>query len=158
MIVASLVPSFLMGIIAGAGLQGLMILVGGFFCLPNELPSLFWRYPLHHIAFHKYAYQGLFKNEFEGVVFLNVDSIVGGPRDVKGEEILEKTWEMEMGYSKWVDLGILLGMVVAYRLLFILFVKIREMDAVKKCLCMRYERKTHVMANPHATPLRMEAM
>ena len=53
MIVASLVPNFLMGIIIGAGIQGLMILVGRFFRLPNDLPKPFWKYPLHYIAFHK---------------------------------------------------------------------------------------------------------
>ena len=31
MIVASIVPNFLLGIITGAGIQGLMILGGGFF-------------------------------------------------------------------------------------------------------------------------------
>lgn len=69
MIVASIVPNYLMGIITGAGIQGLMILVGGFFRLPNDLPKPVWKYPLHEIAFHKYAYQGMFKNEFEGAVF-----------------------------------------------------------------------------------------
>ncbi|KAM0063873.1 putative ABC-2 type transporter [Helianthus debilis subsp. tardiflorus] len=37
MIVASIVPNYLMGIIVGAGIQGLMILGGGFFRLPNDL-------------------------------------------------------------------------------------------------------------------------
>lgn len=58
MIVASLVPDFLMGIITGAGIQGVMMLNGGFFRLPNDLPKPFWRYPMYYIAFHKYANQG----------------------------------------------------------------------------------------------------
>ncbi|CAI0422229.1 unnamed protein product [Linum tenue] len=66
MMVASIVPDFLMGMIIGAGIQGVMLLNGGFFRLPNDLPNPFWRYPMYYIAFHKYANQGFYKNEFEG--------------------------------------------------------------------------------------------
>ncbi|KAB5516100.1 hypothetical protein DKX38_026748 [Salix brachista] len=45
---------------------------------------------------------------------------------IKGEEILRDFWQMEMGYSKWVDLAILLGMVVFYRLLFWAIIKTIE--------------------------------
>ena len=41
MIVASMVPDFLMGIITGAGIQGMMMLGGGFFRLPDDLPKPF---------------------------------------------------------------------------------------------------------------------
>ncbi|KAL6225156.1 hypothetical protein ACLB2K_004008 [Fragaria x ananassa] len=45
-LVASIVPDFLMGIITGAGIQGVMMLTGGFFRLPDDLPKPFWRYPM----------------------------------------------------------------------------------------------------------------
>lgn len=124
MIVASMVPNFLMGLITGAGIQGLMMLSGGFFRLPNDLPTLFWRYPMYYIAFHKYAYQGLYKNEFEGLEFPNHQ--LGGAPFIDGNMILKEIWQVEMGYSKWVDLGILFGMVVLYRLLFFFIIKIME--------------------------------
>ncbi|XP_049351196.1 ABC transporter G family member 1 [Solanum verrucosum] len=122
MIVASIVPNFLMGLISGAGIQALMCLSGGFFRLPNDLPRVFWKYPLHYVAFHKYAYQGLFKNEFEGLKIHdeNMKSLI------KGEDIMKYKWEMDIDYSKWVDLAILLGMIILYRLLFLLFVKAGE--------------------------------
>eukprot|EP00257_Ricinus_communis_P019778 XP_015578864.1 ABC transporter G family member 11 isoform X2 [Ricinus communis] len=113
LIVASIVPNFLMGLITGAGIQGLMMLSGGFFRLPDDLPLIFWKYPSYYIAFHKYAYQGLYKNEFEGLTF---PSEHGGPPYINGEEILKDIWQVEMGYSKWMDLAILFGMVVIYRL------------------------------------------
>lgn len=124
MLVASLVPNYLMGIIAGSGIQGLMILGGGFFRLPNELPDPFWKYPLYYIAFHKYAYQGLYKNEFGGRHFPNFQG--GMPQRISGETILKEEWQVEMGYSKWVDLAILIGMVFVYRLMFLLAVKASE--------------------------------
>ncbi|KAF9607924.1 hypothetical protein IFM89_003738 [Coptis chinensis] len=88
MIVASIVPNFLMGIITGAGIQGVMILSGGFFRLPSDLPNPFWKYPMYYVAFHKYANQGLYKNEFEGQTFPN-DQIGGAPT-ISGGRNFEK--------------------------------------------------------------------
>lgn len=124
MIVASVVPDFLMGIITGAGIQGVMMLNGGFFRLPEDLPKPFWRYPMYYISFHKYAFQGFYKNEFEGLVFR--DERAGGSTTITGEEILRSVWQVEMGYSKWVDVAILLGMVVVYRLMFLGIIKAIE--------------------------------
>ncbi|KAJ0041366.1 hypothetical protein Pint_27609 [Pistacia integerrima] len=124
MTVASIVPDFLMGIITGAGIQGVMMLNGGFFRLPDDLPKPFWKYPMYYIAFHKYANQGFYKNEFEGLTFPNNQA--GGPPTITGEEILKNIWQVETGYSKWADLAILFGMVVVYRLLFLTIIKTAE--------------------------------
>ncbi|KAI3910061.1 hypothetical protein MKW92_042015 [Papaver armeniacum] len=123
MIVASIVPDFLMGIIAGAGIQGVMMLNGGFFRLPNDLPKPFWKYPMYYIAFHRYANEGFYKNEFQGLHFPNSE---GSSTMISGEEILKNTWQMPMGYSKWVDLAVLFGMVVLYRLMFFSIIKVSE--------------------------------
>ena len=128
MIVASIVPNYLMGIITGAGIQGLMILVGGFFRLLNDLPKPLWKYPLHDIAFHKYAYQGMFKNEFEGEVYPN--NKVGGPPIIIGEEILRDLWQVEMCYSKWGDLAVLLGMIDFYRPMFLGIIKTNVLSSL----------------------------
>ncbi|KAK9056592.1 hypothetical protein SSX86_023954 [Deinandra increscens subsp. villosa] len=124
MIVASIVPNYLMGIIVGAGIQGILMLGGGFFRLPNDLPHPFWRYPIFYISFHKYAYQGMYKNEFEGVKYSYSEA--GVQKIMDGEYILREKWQVEMGYSKWVDLLILLGMVVIYRMLFLVIIIIVE--------------------------------
>ena len=121
MIVASMVPNFLLGIIFGSGILGVMMLDGGFYRLPSDIPKPFWRYPLHYISFHKYAYQGLLKNEFQGLTFTN--NQVGGPMTISGEEILRNLWQVEMSYSKWVDVAILVGMAVTYRVLFLVIIK-----------------------------------
>ncbi|KAL7601373.1 hypothetical protein Lser_V15G23353 [Lactuca serriola] len=123
MIVATIVPNFLMGIISGAGIQGLMILGAGFFRLPNDLPHVFWRYPMYYISFHRYVLQGLYKNEFEGLKF---PKYLGGPPTIDGEMILKSSLQIEMRYSKWIDLGILFGMVIAYRLILFYTIKIIE--------------------------------
>ncbi|KAG6394501.1 hypothetical protein SASPL_145088 [Salvia splendens] len=113
MAVATIVPNFLVGIIAGAGIQGIMILNDGFFRLPNDIPKVFWKFPVYYISFQRYANEGFYKNEFEGLVLPD-----GHSGQISGEEILGRVWQMEMGRSKWVDLGVVIGMVVVYRLLF----------------------------------------
>ncbi|KAI4341558.1 hypothetical protein MLD38_026270 [Melastoma candidum] len=50
MAIASVVPNFLMGIIIGAGIQGIFMLVSGYFRLPNDIPKPVWRYPMTYIA------------------------------------------------------------------------------------------------------------
>ncbi|KAH0676450.1 hypothetical protein KY285_024251 [Solanum tuberosum] len=124
MIVASIVPDFLMGIITGAGIQGVMMLNGGFFRLPNDLPKPFWKYPMYYIAFHKYANQGFYKNEFLGLNFPNEQ--IRGPAIISGEEILRNVWQVQMGYSKWVDVAIIFGMVILYRFMFLGIIKTVE--------------------------------
>nr|APP91582.1 ABC transporter G family member 11.4 [Vitis vinifera] len=152
MIVASIVPNFLMGIITGAGIQGLLMLSGGFFRLPDDFPKPFWRYPLYYLSFNKYAYQGLYKNEFQGLKFPNDEA--GGPPIISGEEILRKRWQVEMVYSKWIDLAILLGMAVLYRPLFLITIKTTEkvIPLVKALVSRPSKRSKQVMANLSATP------
>lgn len=123
MIIATMVPNFLMGIISAAGIQGLMILSAGFFRLPHDLPHVFWKYPMYYISFHRYALQGLYKNEFEGLKF---PQYLGGPPAIDGEMILKSLLQVEMGYSKWIDLGILFGMVFVYRVIFFCTIKTTE--------------------------------
>ncbi|CAJ2678127.1 unnamed protein product [Trifolium pratense] len=118
MIVASMVSNFLIGIIIGTGILGMMMLDGGFYRLPSDIPNPFWKYPLHYISFHKYAYQGLFKNEFQGLTFTTSNQVI-----VSGEDILKNLWQMEMNYSKWVDFTILVGMALVYRILFLIIIK-----------------------------------
>jgi hypothetical protein len=125
MTIAAIVPDFLMGIITGAGIQGIMILNCGFFQLPSNLPKIFWKYPVSYISFNKYALQGFYKNEFLGLVLQNNQG--GGDETVTGEQVIRDIFEVEMGHSKWVDLALLCGMIVAYRLLFVVIIKVLDM-------------------------------
>lgn len=100
------------------------MLNGGFFRLPNDLPKPFWKYPMYYIAFHKYANQGFYKNEFLGLNFPNEQ--IRGPAMISGEEILKNVWQVQMGYSKWVDVAIIFGMVILYRLMFLGIIKTVE--------------------------------
>lgn len=153
MIVASIVPDFLMGIITGAGVIGVMMLDGGFFRLPDDLPKPVWKYPIFYIAYHRYANQGFYKNEFKGLTFPNNQA--EGPATITGEEILDSFWQVELGYSKWVDLLVLCAMVVLYRLIFLAIIKtVEKVKPIIKTL-MAPKPSIQIWENPSAsaTPL-----
>lgn len=62
MAIAPVVPHYLMGIAAGAGLLGLFMIVCGFFQPLGSMPKPIFRYPLSYMAFHTYAFNGVYKS------------------------------------------------------------------------------------------------
>ncbi|RYQ96767.1 hypothetical protein Ahy_B08g092635 isoform B [Arachis hypogaea] len=134
------------------GILGVMMLDGGFYRLPSDIPKPFWRYPLHYISFHKYAYQGLFKNEFQDLTFTDNNQDGGAMINISGEEILRNLWQVEIGYSKWNDVAILIGMAVTYRILFLVIIKSFEkvkpivVTAMNNCPQAKF-RFTKILSN-----------
>lgn len=127
MAVASVVPNFLMGIITGAGIQGVYMLVAGFFRLPNDLPKAVWKYPMSYIGFHTYALQGMYQNDFLGLTFKNfVLNGVSTGAPISGEHVVEQLYQIETRRSKWEDLAVVFGMVVGYRIIFFIMIKFSE--------------------------------
>ncbi|PNY14699.1 ABC transporter G family member 15-like protein [Trifolium pratense] len=82
MVVASLVPNFLMGIITGAGIIGIMMMTSGFFRLLSDLPKAVWRYPISYISYGAWAIQGSYKNDLLGLEF---DPLIPGDPKLTGE-------------------------------------------------------------------------
>lgn len=124
MVVGSIFTNFVIGVIVAGGVQGLTILTAGFFRLPDDLPNPLWKYPGYYISFLTYAFQGSFKNEFEGLTFVWYQD--GGTITVSGRDFLTNTWHVQIGHSKWVDLAIMFGMIVVYRVLFLVIIKVKE--------------------------------
>ncbi|CAK9156367.1 unnamed protein product [Ilex paraguariensis] len=123
MAIASIVPNFLMGIITGAGIQGIFMLVSGYFRLPNDIPKPVWRYPMSYISFHFWALQGQYQNDLNGLVF---DNQSPGLPKIPGEYILENIFQIDVNRSKWVDLSVIFCMIIIYRIFFFIMIKINE--------------------------------
>ncbi|XP_002987629.2 ABC transporter G family member 11 [Selaginella moellendorffii] len=123
MAVASLVPNFLMGIITGAGIQGIFLLVAGFFRLPNDLPKAYWKYPMSYIGFHMYALQGTYENDFLGLEF---DNKFPGLPKIPGKFILTDVYQITVARSKWWNLGVIFLMIIVYRVIFFITIKYVE--------------------------------
>ncbi|KAH7663175.1 Sulfate-transporting ATPase protein [Dioscorea alata] len=123
MSIASVVPNFLMGIIIGAGIQGIFMLVSGYFRLPNDIPKPVWRYPMSYISFHFWALQGQYQNDLKGLMFDNQSPDL--PK-ISGEYILEYVFQIDVNRSKWADLSVLFSMIIIYRIIFFIMIKISE--------------------------------
>ncbi|CAN6481688.1 unnamed protein product [Victoria cruziana] len=123
MAIASVVPNFLMGIIIGAGIQGIFMLVSGYFRLPKDIPKPVWKYPMSYISFHFWALQGQYQNDLKGLIFDNQSPDL--PK-IPGEYILENIFQIDVGRSKWWDLAVLYFMILVYRVIFFLMIKISE--------------------------------
>ncbi|WOL05860.1 hypothetical protein Cni_G14591 [Canna indica] len=123
MAIASVVPNFLMGIIIGAGLQGIFMLVSGYFRLPKDIPKPFWKYPMSYISFHYWALQGQYQNDLKGLIF---DNQTPDLPKIPGEYILENVFQIDVNRSKWLDLLVLFSMIIIYRIIFFLMIKVSE--------------------------------
>ncbi|KAL1341826.1 hypothetical protein AAHE18_09G114500 [Arachis hypogaea] len=123
MAIASVVPNFLMGIITGAGIQGIFMLVSGFFRLPHDIPKPFWRYPMSYISFHFWSLQGQYQNDLRGLLFDNQSPDL--PK-IPGEYILENVFQINVNRSKWIDLGVIFSMILVYRIIFFVMIKVNE--------------------------------
>ncbi|KAI6674332.1 hypothetical protein NL676_002238 [Syzygium grande] len=123
MVIASVVPNFLMGIVIGAGIQGIFMLVSGYFRLPKDIPKPVWRYPMSYISFHFWALQGQYQNDLKGLLFDNKSPDL--PK-IPGEYILVNVFQIDASRSKWVDLTVLFSMIVIYRIIFFIMIKINE--------------------------------
>ncbi|XP_027355162.1 ABC transporter G family member 15-like [Abrus precatorius] len=123
MIIASLVPNFLMGLIIGAGYIGVMMMTAGYFRQIPDLPKFFWRYPISYINYGAWGLQGAYKNDMIGMEFDS--SVPGGPK-LKGEIILKTMLGIQVDNSKWWDLAAVMVILLSLRVLFFFILKFKE--------------------------------
>jgi len=122
MAIAPIVPNFLMGIAAGAGLLGVFMIVCGFFQPLGSMPQPIFRYPLSYMSFHTYAFTGFMRSQFEGTG--DVWGSPDGTGTVDGDYVL--SYYEIMDINQWICFLILICMVVFYRLLFLSTLMLKE--------------------------------
>ncbi|OMO81749.1 ABC-2 type transporter [Corchorus capsularis] len=103
--------------------RGILMMTSGFFRLLPDLPKLFWRYPISYISFSSWALQAAYKNDFIGLEF---DPLLPGEKKLTGEEIITKYFGVPVEPSKWWDLSIVVLILVCYRFIFFLILKVKE--------------------------------
>ncbi|KAK4278675.1 hypothetical protein QN277_016491 [Acacia crassicarpa] len=113
MIIASLVPNFLMGLIVGAGYVGVMMVTSGYFRVSPHLPKVSWRYPILYINFGAWGLQGAYKNDMIGLEF---EAMNPCEPKLKGENILRTMLGIEVDHSKWWDLAAVATILISFRL------------------------------------------
>jgi hypothetical protein len=70
-----------------------------------------------------YAFQGQYQNDLKGLLFDNQSPDL--PK-IPGEYILENIFQIDVHRSKWVDLSVIFSMIVIYRVIFFIMIKISE--------------------------------
>ena len=69
------------------------------------------------------TFQGQYQNDLEGLLFDNESPEL--PK-IPGEYILENVFQINVHRSKWVDLSVILSMIIIYRIIFFIMIKINE--------------------------------
>lgn len=125
-LIASLVPIFVVALAATAFANGLWMCTGGFLVPPGQL-NQFWYYVFHFIDYQSYVFQGMMVNEFSERTYecpRLSDGSCGGCMyasslsnqcQIDGKAVLQSYGYGTSETGKWV--GILAGIVVGYRLL-----------------------------------------
>lgn len=67
--------------------------------------------------------QGQYQNDLKGLIF---DNQTPDLPKIPGEYILENVFQININRSKWIDLSVLFAMIVAYRLIFFIMIKVSE--------------------------------
>jgi hypothetical protein len=68
-------------------------------------------------------FQGQYQNDLKGLLFDNQSPDL--PK-IPGEYILENIFQIDVHRSKWVDLSVIFSMIVIYRIIFFIMIKISE--------------------------------
>ena len=68
-------------------------------------------------------FQGQYQNDLRGLLF---DNRTPDLPKIPGEYILENVFQIDVNRSKWTDLGVILSMIVAYRIIFFIMIKVNE--------------------------------
>lgn len=69
------------------------------------------------------TFQGQYQNDLEGLLFDNESPEL--PK-IPGEYILENVFQINVHRSKWVDLSVIFSMIIIYRIIFFIMIKINE--------------------------------
>jgi hypothetical protein len=85
---------------------------------------------MHYLGYHTYSMNGMMSNEFAGSSGWGCPCEItpkgcGGPCEISGEDVL-KALRWTVGRSKWWDIGVMCLMIVVFRLLFFVMLKVRE--------------------------------
>ncbi|GAB2219596.1 hypothetical protein Droror1_Dr00007233 [Drosera rotundifolia] len=81
-----------------------------------------------NFSFHFWALQGQYQNDLKGLIFDTNNPLIGR---ISGEDILTRIFQIDVNRSKWIDLSVIFSMIIAYRVIFFLMIKINK-DCEKK--------------------------
>jgi len=129
-LVSSIFPNFVIALALTAFANGLWMCVAGFLVTPTIL-NVFWRYTFHYIDYQTWVFQGMMVNEFahrnyscgDGCACMYKTDLAQKCM-ISGQGVLDTFGYKSGRTAEWV--GILLGIVLGYRLLGWLVLTLRK--------------------------------
>jgi ABC-type multidrug transport system ATPase subunit len=118
-LIAAIVPYLLVGIAVGAFSFGLFMVVQGYLTSIEHIPwVLRW---MQYIALHSYSFAAFCINEFEGRTYAaSPDTFPAFLKPVEGDSVIAS---LDLPFnSRWPNIGIMLVMVAAYRIMAFLYI------------------------------------
>lgn len=130
MAIAAMVPHFLLGVAVGAAILGIFMAIAGYVIPISDIPKPLWRYPMHYLGYHTYALSGMMANEFLDTKAWGCPCEIqpegcAGPCKITGKGVLSSL-RWQSGRSKWWDVGVIMLMILVFRVFFFLMLKARE--------------------------------
>jgi ABC-type multidrug transport system permease subunit len=133
-LIAYLLPNFIVALALVAFVNGLWTSVGGFL-VPTASLNVFWRYAFHSIDYQSYVFRGMMVNEFTGRVYKCAGDITSGCScayesdlsdqcKIDGLAVLEYYNYAANGLG--TSIGIMIGIIAVYRLLGYLALRFRK--------------------------------
>lgn len=133
-LVTSVMPIFVVALAVVAFANGMWMCVDGFL-VPLGTLNPFWKYVFHYIDYQAYVFQGLMVNQFKHTVYTCEEMERGGyscmyPSDleeegkIRGTAVLSTYRIATDKTGQWI--GIMIGIIVVYRLLGYLALKLKK--------------------------------
>lgn len=82
-----------------------------------------WKYICAVLLMNHISASGGCQNDIEGLVF---DNQTPDLPKIPGEFILENIFQINLRRSKWVNLSVIFSMIIIYRIIFFMMIKINE--------------------------------
>jgi len=126
------IPVFVAALSVSAFLNGLWVIVQGFFISKKNLPA-FWYYSFHQIDFMRYSYELLVTNEFTGLTFsceqaatdecacIIPQSNKNSTCQFTGEDVLKFYEYDNISYTNWLLINA--AIFVAFKVITVVFLK-----------------------------------
>lgn len=116
MVIATILPRILEGVVTVVLVQGMFMLLSGYFRRVDEVPEPMWKYPASYISFYAYSLEGILQNE---LLAINADSSSHRQYDVQ----LSAYTTSSLVQGKWNNVLVLVAMAFAYRVSLLVIIK-----------------------------------
>lgn len=116
MVIATILPRILEGIVTVVLVQGIFMLLSGYFRNVDEIPEPMWKYPASYLSFYAYSLEGILQNE---LLAMNADSSSYRQYDVQ----LSAYTASSLVQGKWNNVLVLVAMAFAYRVSLLVIIK-----------------------------------